>query len=777
MGSLGSDIGLRALLASRTALETIGHNVSNANTPGFSRQRIDLGTSRPQNMRGLVLGSGVRADSVTRTVDELLNNRIVKQTSSLSRLDAQLTEMTSVEALLDEPGGEGIGALLDQMFGSLSSLSANTQDVVYRTGAVQGAVELTNRLHQVIDQVDQLQRDAQAKAGFLASDINIKAERVLRLNQEIVKTEATGVPSNDLRDERDQVVRELAKLIDVTVREDSSGTVRLHVDGQLLVGAQKAHRLTVEAGDQGALTLRLEGAARGIEPRGGELAGVVNFARGFVNDLRAELNSYAGNLVLEFNRQHSTGVGLDGGFKVLKGQSPVPDVDGDGDLRDLLLGAAQLDFPAQGGELFVTIVDDASGDLRQVRIPVDPARDSVGSFLDRLDAIPELSASLDGFGRIAIVAESGKTFHFGRPLDSRPDEQGTFGGGHASATMPFRTPVALPPGGTLQLQGASGAFNVTFDPLDFANIAAATAEEIAAAINQDPGAIANSIRAVVTGDRVSLQTSGTGSSEAFTINGGTALSSLGLTAGVYTGQDVAVAVAASGEYTGDTNRRWTFEPSGDGVIGTTPGLTLTVRDENGALVSTLEVGESYSSGTPLQVADGVSVSFTGGEVRATEGDTFTLDVIADSDTADVLVAFGLNSLFTGTDASTIQVLESIQRDPTQFAASATGAVGDSGALRGMLQLQHAEVQGLGGSFGEFYSTLVGGVGFEISSTRSAAEVETFLVESLEERRQSIAGVNVDEELVNMLAFEQAFNAAAQFMQVVNQMQDEVLRLV
>jgi flagellar hook-associated protein FlgK len=777
MGSLGSDIGLRALLASRTALETIGHNVSNANTPGFSRQRIDLGSSRPQNLRGLQLGSGVRADSVTRTVDELLNNRIVKQTASLSRLDAQLTEMTSVEALLDEPGGEGLGALLDEMFGSLSALSANTEDIVYRTGAVQGAIGLTNRLHQVIDEVDQLQRDAQSKAGFLASDINIKAERVLKLNQEITKVEATGVPANDLRDQRDQVVRELAKLVDISVREDSAGTVRLQVDGQLLVGAQNVHHLTVETGDRGEMTLRLDGAAREIEPRGGELAGVVNFARGFVNDLRAELNSYARSLVLEFNRIHSTGVDLDGGFKTLNGQNPVPDVDGDGDLRDLLLGAPEFDFPVQSGELFMTIVDDDSGDVRQVRIPVDPARDSVGAFLDRLDAIPEIAASLDGFGRVSIVAESGKTFHFARPLDLHPDEQGTFGGGHASATMTFGTPVALATGSTLLLQGASSAFAVTFDPVDFENIATASAEEIAAVINQDPGAIANSIRAVVSGDRVAIQTSGTGGAEGFTINGGTALGSLGLTAGTYTGQDVAVSVNMSGEYTGDTNRRWTFEPSGDGVIGTTPGLTLNVRDENGALVSTLEVGDNYSSGSLLQVADGVSVSFTGGEIRATEGDVFTLDVIADSDTADVLVAFGLNSLFQGTDASTIQVQESIQRDPARFAASSTGAVGDSGALREMLNLQHTDVDALGGSFGEFYSTLVGGIGFEISSTRSAAEVETFLVESLEERRQSIAGVNVDEELVNMLAFEQAFNAAAQFLQVINQMQDEVMRLV
>lgn len=777
MANLGSEIGLRALLSSRTALETIGHNVSNANTPGFSRQRIDLGTARPQNLRGLQLGSGVNVDSVSRTVDELLNGRIVKQTASLSKLSSQLTEMTSVEALLNEPSGEGLGSLLDQMFSAFSALSANTEDVVYRTGAVQSAISITNRLHQIIDEADQLQRDAQSKASFIATDINIKAELILKLNQEIGKVEANGTRANDLRDQREQAVRELAMLVDVTVNEDSNGVVRVQVDGQLLVGAKNVHAMTVEAGDKGVLNLRLAGATRNVKPKGGEIAGIVAFAGGFVNDLRGELDTYAQSLVLEFNRVHSTGVGLTGGFKSLAGDSSVPDLDGDGDRRDSLLATAGLPFPVTAGELFVTIVDDASGDLRQVRVEVNPTRDSIGTFLDKLDAIPDLSASLDGFGRVSIVSESGKTFHFGRPLDLAPDQDGTLGGGRANVVMPFDAPLSVTPGGTLQLQGATSAFTVTFNAGSFTNIAAATAEEIAAVINEDAGTIANSLRAVVVGDRVAIQTSGEGSGESFSVLGGTAMASLGLSVGSFTGQDVAVRVALSGEYTGAVNSQWTFTPNGDGIVGTTPGLTLSVRDETGALITTLEVGETYSSGTPLLIAEGVSVSFTGGEVRASEGDVFTTNVIADSDTSDILVALGLNGLFSGTDASTVQVLGSIQRDPARLAASATGAVGDSGALRDLLALQNEDVEALSGSFGEFYSTLVGGIGFQISSTKSAAEVEQFLVESLEERRQSIAGVNVDEELVNMIAYEQAYNAAAQFIQVVNQLEDELLRLI
>ena len=774
---LGSEIGLRALLASRTALETIGHNVTNANTEGYSRQRLELGTARPQNLRGLQLGAGVTSESVTRTVDELLNGRIVKQVASLSKLDSQLTEMTNVEALLDEPGGEGLGKLLDSLFESMSSLSANPEDIVYRTGTVQSAISLTNRMHQVIDEVDQLQRDAQAKVGFLATDINIKAERILQLNQEIAEIEATGVQANDLRDQRDQSVRELAELIDVTVREDSSGIVRIQIDGQLLVGAQNINELSAELGDQGQVTLRLASASRPVTPSGGEIAGVVAFATGFVNDLREEVDLYARNLVLELNRSHSTGVGLAGGFKTLSGENSVFDVDGDGIRTDALLEDSGLPFSVKEGELFVTVIDDASGAVRQERLAVDPARDSIGGFLQKIDDIPELSASLDSFGRVSIVSETGKSFHFGRPLDHEPDTFGTLGGGHANVGMPFDAPVAITPGTTIDLVGPVGPYSVTFQTSDFANPNAATADEIAAAINREAGTATNSLRAVAVGDRVAIQTIGEGAGETFSISGGTALPNLGLAAGTFTGHAVGVDVRISGEFTGENNTRWTFEPSSDGSIGTTPGLSLVVRDERGTLVTTLDVGDSYAAGTELEIADGVKVSFTAGEVRASEGDYLVTDAIADSDTSDVLVAFGLNSLFRGDDATTINVVSAIENDPSRLAVSATGAVGDSGALRDVLALQNDDVEELNASFGEFYSTLVGGVGFEISSTRSAAEVEEFLVLSLEERRQATSGVNVDEELLNMVQFEQAYGAAAQFLQVVNQLEDELLRLV
>ena len=95
----------------------------------------------------------------------------------------------------------------------------------------------------------------------------------------------------------------------------------------------------------------------------------------------------------------------------------------------------------------------------------------------------------------------------------------------------------------------------------------------------------------------------------------------------------------------------------------------------------------------------------------------------------------------------------------------------------MLDIQSSEIEGLDGTLGTYFGALVGGVGFEIASTSSALEVESFMLGSLEEQREQVSGVNVDEELVKMIEYEQTYQAAARFLQVVGQLNDTVLALV
>ena len=144
------------------------------------------------------------------------------------------------------------------------------------------------------------------------------------------------------------------------------------------------------------------------------------------------------------------------------------------------------------------------------------------------------------------------------------------------------------------------------------------------------------------------------------------------------------------------------------------------------------------------------MSFSVGAVSASEGDAFSTDLIADSDTSDVLVALGLNAFLTGTDAATIDMRDDIREDPRLLAASATGAVGDGGALLDMIGVQTKDVAEIGSTLGEYYGSIVGDVGFEISSTSNAQEIESFLLESLDRaarggvRRQRRRGAREDD---------------------------------
>lgn len=775
---LSTNIGLRALLTSQSALDTIGQNVANANTEGYSRQRVQIASARPLNLRGLQLGHGAQANNVIRSVDELLNGRILRQNATLGRLDAQLTEMQSIEALIDEPGSDGFGALLDGIFENLSSLSANTEDLVARTGVVQASESLIGRFRQVSGEIDQLQRDARVKARSLAQDVNVLSERIVGLNAEITQTEAeAGVVANDLRDQRDLALRQLSQRIDIEAREDAKGVVQVQVGGQLLVGARSVNRMTIETDADGEISVQLAGGVRPVEPSGGEIAGLVEFSRNFASTVGGDLDTYARTIARELNRAHSTGVPLAGGFDQLRGTNAVVDVDGDGDLGDALLRDAGLPFDVEAGELYVHVVDQQTGALETERIAIDPDRMTVQAFLDAVSDVPALSARLDSFGRVNIDATAGSRFYFGRPIDTAPDRHASFGGGRASTVGSFAGPFSMSAIQTIDFDGASGPFSVSIDPQTFQGVGEGTATEVAEALNGDASFSGANLRAVVVGQRIAIQTLGEGAGESFEITGGSALTSLGLTAGTFDGQDLAVDVTLSGTYTGAENHRWTFVPLSDGVIGTTPGLEIAVRDENGGLVGTLDVGAGYAPGNAIEVADGLSISFTVGEVSATDGDAFATEVIADSDTSDVLVGFGLNAFLTGTDATTIDLREDIRRDPRKLAASSTGAVGDGGALLDMIRVQSLDVDEVGGTLGEFYGTLVGDIGFEIGSTQNAQEIESFLLDSLEAQREEVSGVNVDEELVRMIQFEQSYQAAAQFLQVVNQLNDTVLALV
>ena len=233
MSGLGLNIGLKALLSARSSLDALGHNLANSNTPGYSRQNLSIQAGRPINLRGLGFGTGVDSSVITRSVDSLLERRIGLQVSSFGRLDARLSVLGQVEALFGEPGELGLNARFEDFFSSLSSLSSSPDDTVLRVGVVQSTKGLTERFNELSRSLGNLGSDTRQQVELQAQQVNILAGRILELNRSIAQTEASGTPANDLRDQRQEVLKGLSSYLNVNAVEDQNGALRVSVGGRV----------------------------------------------------------------------------------------------------------------------------------------------------------------------------------------------------------------------------------------------------------------------------------------------------------------------------------------------------------------------------------------------------------------------------------------------------------------------------------------------------------------------------------------------------------------
>jgi len=228
-------------------------------------------------------------------------------------------------------------------------------------------------------------------------------------------------------------------------------------------------------------------------------------------------------------------------------------------------------------------------------------------------------------------------------------------------------------------------------------------------------------------------------------------------------------VAMEGHYGGSSNTTWTFQASGTGTVGVTPGLTVTVTDASGNQVALLDVGEGYAPGDPIEVAEGVKVSFGSGDLDVLNNDAFDATMIADSDTGGLLAALGVNSFFTGSTASDINVRDAVIDDPSLISAALSANEGDNANVMRLAGLETKSISGLGSvSITGYYSAVVGKLGLDNAWAADMFEVQEILMTNLENQRASVSGVSIDEELLNMEKYQQVLEAAVRYLQVIDE---------
>ncbi|MDO0821828.1 flagellar hook-associated protein FlgK [Desulfosporosinus nitroreducens] len=245
MGSTfgGLNILSRSLYANQASLETVGHNIANAGTDGYSRQRVNLATASPSGeVYGLnknYSGSGVTVASIIRARDRFTDEQLWKESSSLSYSQTSSAALTKMEGVFTEPSETGIQTVLNRFWTSWQTLSTNASDSGARTAVAQQGVALVNAIKHAAEQLRDTAANINTEVVATVNKINQISESINKLNEQIYFTEFSGTNNaNDLRDSRDLLVDELSKLVDVSVKEDSTGRYTIQTSGLTLVDAK-----------------------------------------------------------------------------------------------------------------------------------------------------------------------------------------------------------------------------------------------------------------------------------------------------------------------------------------------------------------------------------------------------------------------------------------------------------------------------------------------------------------------------------------------------------
>lgn len=308
MPSIGSILAVArtGLQVQQQAINVTAHNLANASTEGYARQRVDLASLTPVHTSDGVFGTGATVVDVERVADALLDAVYRREVSASTEQETRADLASRVEAILGEPSNLGLGSTLGAFFSAFSELAADPSSGTIRTVVRQNTQNLVDKLHELAGNLDDVRQDVEARLTTAVSTANALLADIGRLNQQIVTVEGDGVTAGDLRDARERLLNDLAELAPVKVTERANGGVGVTLAGVSVVDG--AYPATLELRTAGGVTsLAVVGRPGSLSAAGGATGGLLTVSNTDLPDLRQGLDDLAAALVDRVNTIHATG--------------------------------------------------------------------------------------------------------------------------------------------------------------------------------------------------------------------------------------------------------------------------------------------------------------------------------------------------------------------------------------------------------------------------------------------------------------------------------------
>jgi flagellar hook-associated protein FlgK len=301
-------LGTQALRANQTALATVGQNISNVNTPGYSRQIASFTTLQDSN--------GVKIDDIDRITDQFLTQQLwsdlasYNQTSTYSDLSSELDNLLATES-------SSVSSALDSYFSALQNVVDDPVSIPNRELFVAQSDALVQRFNNLDASIQRQNDMVNGTLSNLSSQVNSLSQNIAELNQDIKLQVAANKPANELRDQRDELTNQLSSLIGITVLEQGPDNFSIFVaNGEPLVMGITANRLETMPGDpdisQNSLVLRIANSTADVTNllSGGKIGGLLEYRENALNAARDELGRIAIGFTESMNAAHRAGIDL-----------------------------------------------------------------------------------------------------------------------------------------------------------------------------------------------------------------------------------------------------------------------------------------------------------------------------------------------------------------------------------------------------------------------------------------------------------------------------------
>jgi len=663
----GFTIGLNAIRAAMEMMYIAGDNIANANTPGYHAKRAyvvpEIGSTSGTYVRGI--GSSI--EDVSRLRNELIERSLLAYVQVEATLAQETKALAHLESLFGEPGIAGLDAQLGEFFESVGALAADPDDPVLREEVVQKADSICNLFRMLDTELSTMAASMQSEAESTVASINSLTQDIADLNSQIQVAETSGHSAPSLKDARDQLISELAELINVTTYQAGFGVVNVICAGTLLVDGCRNLELQTVVSDGVVSVVASASILQSVPIREGKLAGVLHVASELLPRYRAMLDDLANAFRRSVNLVHTTGLGLSGRFHTLEGLNPF--------LSDTPLSELGYGVPSGTDEkLVINVEDESTGEVTQYELTLDTtqaANTFVAHLRDAINAgVGNVTATIVE-GRLTLQADDGHAFGFATPYDPNPANPGDI---------------------------------TAVDPTSPAVVDA---------------------------------------------------------------------------YTGETHLEYSVSFLAGGEIGTDSiTIQVSVSEPSGPVLRTFarDLDDGYDPGDTIELENGLKLCLSAGNVSA--GDSFSFTAYASTDTAGVLDALGLNVFLRGQGAGEIQVTDRISQDAMALAAGINELPGDNHKLLELVDLSTKKLLlGDTATLSGYWRSMVAQVA-TASNTKSVQHDNLHrMVTDLQDRRDSVSGVSIDEETIAMTRAQSIYEGMVKYMGVLDQMMDQLFDLL